>query len=262
MVANTLSRLPPSAVALSVTTWQGGKPEASPLSFPAGPTVKPAVCAVPAFSDMLDFAAIAEHQKRCQVTLQATKSSFLQLRAVEVMGAILLCDFSTGIPRPLIPVEDRQKVINAFHGLAQSGTRAARRLIVARAVWRGMNSDVAAWVQDCQACCMGKVTAQLAAPVQPIAVPAKRFSHIHIDLVGPLPVAEDGSTYLLTMADRTTRWLEATPLRSMEVAVCKDMFIATWVTRFGVPATVTSDRGRHFSSAVWSICSKVSTSST
>jgi cleavage and polyadenylation specificity factor subunit 1 len=211
---------------------------------------------------MLDFAAIAEHQKRCQVTLQATKSSFLQLRAVEVMGAILLCDFSTGIPRPLIPVEDREKVFNAFHGLAHAGTRATRHLIAARAVWRGMNSDVAAWVQDYQGCCRGKVTAQLAAPVQPIAVPAKMFNHVHIDLVGPLPVAEDGSTYLLTMVGRTTRWLEAALLHSMEASVCKDTFIFTWVTRFGVPATVTSDIGRHFSSAVWSICAKVSTSST
>jgi hypothetical protein len=106
---------------------------------------------------MLDFAAIAGHQKRGQVTLQATKSSSLQLRAVEVMGAGLLCNFSTGVPRPLIPVEDIQKVFNAFHGHGHAGMRATRRLIVARAraVWRGMNSDVAAWVRDCQACCRG-----------------------------------------------------------------------------------------------------------
>jgi hypothetical protein len=175
---------------------------------------------------MLDFAAIADHQRSCQVTLQASKSSSLQLRAVEVMGASLLCDFSTGVPRSLIPVVDRQKVFNAYHSLAHAGTRATRRLIAARAVWRGMNSDVAAWVRDCQACCRGKVTAQPAAPVQPIAVPAKRFSHVHLDLVGPLPVAADGSTYLLTMVDRTTRWLEAAPLRTMEAAVSANAFIA------------------------------------
>jgi hypothetical protein len=113
------------------------------------------------------------------------------------------------VPRLLIPVANRQKVFNAFHNLAHAGTRATRCLIAARAIWRGINSDVAAWVRDCQACCRGKVTAQPAAPVQPIAVPAKRFSHVHLDLVGPLPVAANGSTYLLTMVDRTTRWLEA-----------------------------------------------------
>jgi transposase InsO family protein len=254
VVADTLSRPPSSAVASPATAWQEGKPE----FLPGSPAAQPAVCAVPAFPDMLDFAAIADHQKSCQVTLQASKSSSLQLRAVEVMGASLLCDFSTGMPRPLIPVADRQKVFNAFHNLAHAGTRATRRLIAARAVWRGMNSDVAAWVRDCQACCRGKVTAQPAAPIQPIAVPAKRFSHVHLDLVGPLPVAADGSTYLLTMVDRTTRWLEAAPLRTMEAVTCADAFIATWVTRYGVPATVTTDRGRQFSSAVWStLCQRL-----
>ncbi len=38
----------------------------------------------------------------------------------------------------------------------------------------------------------------------PIAVPAKRFNHVHLDLVGPLPVAADGSTYLLTMVSGHT----------------------------------------------------------
>jgi hypothetical protein len=51
------------------------------------------------------------------------------------------------------------------------------------------------------------------------------------------------------MVDRTTRWLEAAPLRTMEAAVCADAFIATWVTRFGVPATVTTDKGSIFRKA-------------
>jgi hypothetical protein len=51
----------------------------------------------------------------------------LQFQAVEVMGASLVCDFSTGVPRPLIPVVDRRQVFEAFHGLAHAGTRATRR---------------------------------------------------------------------------------------------------------------------------------------
>jgi hypothetical protein len=64
------------------------------------------------------------------------------------------------------------------------------------------------------------VTTQSAAPVQPIAVLAKRFSHVHLDLVDSLAVAKDGSTYLLMLVGKSTRWLEATPLRSMDAAVC------------------------------------------
>jgi hypothetical protein len=97
----------------------------------------------------LDFAAIAKHQNTCHATLQAVKSSSLQLHAVKVIRVSLRCDVSTGMPRPLISVEDRQAVFNAFHGLANAGTRATRCLLAARVIWQGMNSDVATWVKDC-----------------------------------------------------------------------------------------------------------------
>ena len=48
-----------------------------------------------------------------------------------------------------------------------------------------------------------------------------------VHLVGLRPVAEYGSTYILTMIDRTICWLEAVSLRSMEVATCADAFINT-----------------------------------
>jgi hypothetical protein len=68
------------------------------------------------------------------------------------------------------------------------------------------------------------VSSQPSVPIQPIQVPARQFSHIHVDLGGPLTVAADGSTYLLTIIDRTTRWLEVVALLSMEATSCADAF--------------------------------------
>ncbi len=61
------------------------------------------MCAVPATDQLLDFAAIAAHQPGCQAMLHANKSPSLSLQAIEVMGASLLCDVSSGVPQPLIP---------------------------------------------------------------------------------------------------------------------------------------------------------------
>ena len=107
--------------------------------------------------------------------------------------------------------------------------------MAARVVWKGMAKDITAWCKDCQACSRGKVTVQLKVTVQPIPVPTQQFSHVHVDLVGPLPTSAEGLKYLFTMVDRSSRWLEAIPLAGMDAATCADAFIAAWVVLFGAP---------------------------
>ena len=62
-------------------------------------------------------------------------------------------------------------MFEVIHNVAHPGTRATRRLVSARVVWRGMASDLAAWCRACQQCQRAKVTKQPAAPVQPIPIP-------------------------------------------------------------------------------------------
>ena len=202
---------------------------------------------------VVDLAAMAAAQRSCPSTL-ALQGSSLRLRALPLGSDHILCDVSRNLVRPIVPVDHRRAVFQHIHNLAHPGIRATRRLLSARFVWRGMASDAAAWCRDCQHCLRGKVTSQPAAPLQPIPVPRRRFSHVHIDLVGPLPVSADGYNFILTMIDRSTRWLEATPLKNTSATSCADSFVATWVSRFGVPEYLTSDRGH----AIWTIlCSRL-----
>ncbi len=100
------------------------------------------------------------------------------------------------------------------------------------------------------------MTSTVHTQIQPIQLPVKRFSHMHIDIVGPLPTSPGGCTHLLTMVDRSTRWAEAVPLVNTSTTSCAAAFFNSWVSRFGVPAALTSDRGVQFSSAAWEeLCS-------
>ena len=48
------------------------------------------------------------------------------------------------------------------------------------------------------------------------------------------------------------------PLASVSAESCVRAFLSTWVSRFGVPAILTSDRGAQFTSSVWSgVCSSL-----
>ena len=118
-----------------------------------------------------------------------------------------------------------------------------------------MSRDVGLWAKSCLSCQRSKVSTHVRSTVSPIPVPTRRFSHVHVDLVGPLP-SSHGFTYLFTMIDRTTRWPEAVPLSSITAESCARALISTWISRFGVPAVITSDRGSQFTSSIWTgVCS-------
>jgi hypothetical protein len=175
IVADTLSR-PPLA------------------TLPAAATGDLAVAAVAASPVNLDYARVAANQRTCQETLKVANSTSLQPRYVEIQGEQVICDVSTSQPRPIIPVSDRRNVFRAVHELAHAGIRATGRLMAARVVWRGMSSDVSAWCRDCQLCARGKASPLHTAPVQAIPIPERRFTHVHMDLVGPLPASRRASS--------------------------------------------------------------------
>ena len=142
---------------------------------------------------------------------------------------------SSGRHRPLVPTTWQRQVFNSLHSLAHPCIRASRRMISNRFVWKGMAADVGQWCRDCLQCQRAKITTNITTPVEHILVPTQRFSHIHVDLVGPLQANSDGHTHIMTIIDRSTRWVEAIPLSTTTATACADALVAGWISCFVVP---------------------------
>jgi len=85
-----------------------------------------------------------------------------------------------------------------------------------------------------------------------------------MDIVGPLPTSSTfdskhsfDARYLVTFIDRATRWCEAQAIPDIEAKTVATAFINQWISRFGVPLYLVTDRGRQFESELFSRLSEV-----
>jgi cleavage and polyadenylation specificity factor subunit 1 len=199
-------------------------------------------------------------------TAQATDPNFqaeiqglsLQPQRVPLLttDGTILCDMSTGRPRPIVPLSFRRLVFDHLHNLSHPGVAATLRLIADRYVWPLMNKQVRAWTKQCIKCQRSKVIKHVASPIGTFATPDARFSHVHIDIVGPLPRV-DNFEYLLTCVDRYTRWPEAIPISDTSAETVAKHLMSRWIANYGCPATITTDRGAQFESTLFDAFVKI-----
>ena len=214
-------------------------------------------CVVAAIGDMnIDWVQIASQQPLDPEfqQLRNDERSGLNFQSIDIGRHNLIVDTSNGFPRPYIPFASRRQIFDAFHGLGHPGVERTRKSICAKVVWPSIRQDVSKWARECLACQQAKVTKHVQPPIGEFKVPDRRFQHINVDIV-TLPLS-NGFKYLLTAVDRFSRWPMAVPMTDMTAERVIDAFSHGWIQYYGVPSTITTDRGTQFSSAIFSQLTK------
>jgi len=229
----------------------------SPVSVP-GPSSTP-FPVVNAIAPGIDYRELANAQSEDQ-DVQDYRTAITNLKLADVPFSdgefSVLCDTSTGVARPIVPETWKRRIFDTIHTLSHPGIKLTKRLVSAKFVWHGLGKQITHWARTCLSCQRAKVQTHVKAPIQQFQPAARRFDHVHIDLVGPLPESQ-GFKYLLTVVDRFTRWPEALPIKDIETRTIARVYAQHWIARFGVPTLMTSDRGPQFVSDLWSALSSL-----
>ena len=207
-----------------------------------------------------DLRAQRDIEKEVQTWLNDETNN---VKYVQLNGYKVICEMSTDYARPVVPKSYRKNVFNQLHTIGHAGAKGTIALVKARYFWPSMTHDIKNWCRECATCQKQKITRHTSAALKEFPDPVGRFSTVHMDIIGPLNAVIDASSgsspyrYVVTFIDRFTRWTEAAPLSGISAEEVGNAFVNTWVSRFGVPLELITDRGSQFESALFKHLSSV-----
>ena len=106
----------------------------------------------------IDYQALAvEQQNDPESEAYRTPITNLTWEYIPINNIQVLCDVSTGRPRPFVPTSFRRKIFDVVHGLSHLSIRSTIKLIKAKFVWHTMAKDIRDWARTCDACQRCKV---------------------------------------------------------------------------------------------------------
>ena len=131
----------------------------------------------------------------------------------------------------------REQIIRGLH-FDHLGVKSTQKRVANQYYWPSMKTDIKLFVNKCDSCKKVKPGKKVIG-MGDFRVPDKRFSHVMVDIVGPLPNSY-GYRFLLTAICRSTRNLQAIPLKEASSQEAADAFLHHWAAIWGLPALVTS----------------------
>ena len=109
--------------------------------------------------------------------------------------------------------------------------------------WPNMRTDIREYCQKCIICRAATAGKTGKGLLVGWGIEPRRFEVIHIDFAGPLTKSAKGNSYVLSLVDRATGWVEMVPTPDRTTASAVKALLSVWVPRYGVQKAVVSNNG-------------------
>ena len=155
----------------------------------------------------------------------------------------------------VVPLSLRKEICNMLHDHITSchfATKKTLEKLKQRFYWPRYKADIVRWCSKCEVCISHKTKFKpKRAPLQQ-SFTCEPMERISLDIIGPIyPTTERENTYILTVIDYFTRFVEAYPLKDQTAQTVADKLVNEYICRYGIPSIIHSDRGKCFVSELF-----------
>ena len=192
-----------------------------------------------------------------------TKFYWLNRNLIQMDNSILYYEWITDQNSKLllvVPHSLQEELMQESHDKITAGHLGAHKMLIRLCehfFWRGMGKACQLYVETKQ---KKLQTKQKAALCNYHA--ENPMDMVHIDILRPFPVSDNGNRYILMLVDQFTKWLEAYPLPD-QTAVTVARAVDNFISRFGCPMVIHTDQGRNFESDLFkAVCTLLEISKT
>jgi len=141
----------------------------------------------------------------------------------------------------IISKEKQRKVLKEMHKFPIGGHQVVQRTydrLKLYVTWPGMFQDVEDYIRKCEVCQKNKLTGPyVKVSLQETDTQYQPWDKLYLDIVGLLPMTEEGYKYILTCQDNLSKYLLAKPMITQTADEVALIFFplcnfALWHTKF------------------------------
>ena len=154
-----------------------------------------------------------------------------------------------------LTVERKQRIISEMHNCPIGGHQGVHRTIERIKLytsWPNLDQDVAQYIKECKTCQINKETRQnVKLPLTVTDTKTTPWEKVYLDVVGPLPMTENGMKYILTCQDNLSKYFIAIPMQNQTSEEVTNAFVRNIILIYGIPTEIVTDQGSNFMSDVF-----------
>lgn len=160
-----------------------------------------------------------------------------------------------------VPELYRNDVMRAYHLIPTAAHPSERKMhtqMKGEVWWRGMLNDVQEFVKRCHRCQLMRNNPTNNPPIQQRRNASHPMQRVSLDVLSLRADTLRGPHLLLVVMDEFSRYAETYPMTNESAEKVANLFFRKFVTRYGIPEEIVTDRGSNFMSELFTrLCTQL-----